>query len=117
MKVFTKTYPQEAEAGISGFRATIKRMFFGFCLPGAVIALATGLYQFMQTGAGYYMKLGWFHTKLTLVVILFVVTFLAAQEVRKIGNSEVLTAKKSIALHAITSACMIAIIFLTILNR
>jgi putative membrane protein len=117
MKIFTKSYSKEAEEGISGFRSTMKRMFYGFCLPGAVIALITGLYQFSERGAEYYMKLGWFHAKLSLVVVLFIMTFLAANEIKKIGNLKVISSKKTIALHAITSACMIAIIFLTILNR
>lgn len=117
MKIFTKSFPKEAEDGIAGFRTTVKRLFYGFCLPGLAVSLGSGLYQFSQRGAAYYMKLGWFHTKLTLVFVLFIVTFLLAQEIKKISAQITISSGKTIALHAISSTCMIIIVFLTILNR
>ncbi len=117
LKIFTNSYPDQAQEGLDNFRIVIKKIYYGFCLPGALITLISGIYQFSLRGAAYYMKLGWFHGKLTLVLILFVVTFMLAQEIKKVTNKQILSKKKTISLHAVSSACMIIIVFLTILNR
>lgn len=116
-KIFTREYPKEASDGLNSFRTTLRKIYFGFSHPGMGIALLTGIYQISSVGFDYYMKLGWFHSKLTLVVILFILTILTGKEIKKITKGEVISAKRAGALHIGTTVCMIAIIFLTILNR
>ena len=117
MKVFSRSLPQEAEEAISAFSTTIKRIFYGFCLPGALISLLTGLYQVFSMGAAYYMRQGWFHGKLTLILLLFIITFFVARELKKIQNQEILSAKRALALHAASAASLILIVFITILFK
>lgn len=96
--------------------SVVRRLYFGFVLAGLLLTVATGLYQLGMGGMGMYFKQGWFHSKLTLVVILFVVTGMLAFEVRKFSAGKILSGGKVMALHGITSICFVVIIFLTLLN-
>lgn len=117
LKIFSRAYPAEASEALDTFRNTLKRVFYGFCIPGLLISLVTGVYQIVQMGMAYYMKQGWFHAKLTLVLLLFVVTLLLAKEMRRIAGRELVPAKRAIVLHAASGASLFAIVFLTILYR
>lgn len=117
LKIFCQEFPAEAESGLNQFRVKISRIFWGFSVAGAAISLVSGVYQFLARGSAYYMKQGWFHGKLTLVLILFVVTFLVAGEVKKIRRGEVLSPGKVRWLHIASSVCLVLIVFLTLIGR
>ena len=117
LKIFCHQLPAEASAGMDGLRKVVKKLMFGFVLPGVVVAIGTGVFQIVTIGMAYYMKQGWFHAKLSLVLILLVVTFLTFQEVMKVKRGEVLAPSRLIMLHVLSSLSLIVIVFLTILSR
>ena len=96
----------------------IRRVFLGFVVSGFVISLLTGIFQ-LETNGGpaVYMKQGWFHGKLTFVCLLVLATALLWGEVVKLKKGRPLSAKKLIAIHAISALSLIAIPFLTFLGR
>ena len=97
--------------------AMVQGLYKGFVLPGLLVAIVSGLYQLTSMGIGVYMKQGWFHGKLTLVVVLLVVTFFVGGEVHKVQRAQKLSAARLIALHALSSVALLGIVFLTILGR
>lgn len=89
----------------------------GYLLPGALITTISGLYQISINGAAYYFKQGWFHGKLTGVVILFIATGLLFAEIRRLSQGlDVRTARLGM-IHGIAGLAFLANIFLTILMR
>jgi len=96
---------------------TIRRIFWGFIIPGAAIVVLSGLHQIGIKGVNFYMAQGWFHTKLTFVVILAVVTFLVGLAVSASSRGEILRPGRLIALHATSGACLLVIVILTMLNH
>lgn len=117
LKIFSAPFSAESKPVLDGFRNIVKRLLYGFIVPGALVSLVSGLYQLFTVGPDVYMKQGWFHSKLTLVAILFVVTFVVAMQVSKAGRGEVLDKGKLMMLHAISSLSLIAIVFLTMISR
>lgn len=95
----------------------IRRAFWGFAVSGAVIALVSGLYQLIIGGVGFYMKQGWFHGKLTLVIVLLVLTVILAVQVAATKRAEPIKIGLVRAVHGITGFCLIVIVFLTFLGR
>ncbi len=89
----------------------------GFILPGAAIALASGLYQLFLMGISYYMKQGWFHGKLTFIIVLLAVTAIVGFEVRKVGSGATPSVKRLGACHGLTSALLVLTIAITYLGR
>lgn len=106
----------EAKAGPS-YAALTKKYWFGMVVPGLIISLATGTYQFLLLGAGYYMKQGWFHGKLTMILVLLAVSFFVAQGVSAARRGESLPAKKFGMLHGVVGSTLLIIVFLTYLGR
>lgn len=105
------------EAGNPGVQSGFKKVFRGFIVPGMILATATGLYQFGLRGASFYMKQGWFHAKITLLLGLFVVTFLVGREIGRAASSGQVDGKKAMMLHGITGAILIAVVFITMVGR
>ena len=117
LKVFCHQFPDEANAAMEGLRKVVKRLMFGFVVPGLLLTCVTGVYQITTMGMAYYMKEGWFHAKLSLVLILLVLTFLTLQEVMKANRKELLAPSRLIMLHVLSSLSLIVIVFLTMLSR
>ncbi len=90
-----------------------KRAFFGYLLPGAIITVVSGLYQLFSLGASLYFKQGWFHTKLTFVVVLLIATALLWIELRR----EQLRGGRLMMIHGIGAAMLLIVVFLTFLSR
>ena len=87
-----------------------RKLLFGWLLPGIIITLVTGIYQFLQVGAAVLMKQGWFHGKLTLVVLLLLASgyvFAKAQS----GKVKFLT-----AIHAFAASALVLISVFTLLK-
>lgn len=94
-----------------------RKLYFGWTLGGLVLTLLTGLYQLIAGGIGYYMKAGWFHGKLTFLIVLLVVTVLLARPVNMVSRGENVHQKNVMALHGVTGLCLIVIVFLTMVGR
>ncbi|MCO6432605.1 MAG: CopD family protein [Deltaproteobacteria bacterium] len=117
MQVLCVEGAASASPALDAFRYMTKRIWYGFVVSGLVIATVSGLYQFLIMGAGYYMKQGWFHGKLTLLVVLYVISWLVGKEVRKTTAGAVLQKKRLVMLHGISSLILVLIVFLTLVGR
>lgn len=106
----------EEKSGPS-YQALTKKYWFGMVIPGLLISVVTGIYQFMIMGADYYMKQGWFHGKLTLIVVLLVVTGIVGNGVSTVRRGEVVPAKKFGMLHGVVGTVLLLIVFLTYMGR
>jgi uncharacterized membrane protein len=95
----------------------IKRGYFGFVVAGAVLSLGSGIYQLLERGIGFYMAQGWFHGKLTLVIVLLVVTVVFGAQVK--GAAAGKTVKPGLVgmMHGVTSGALVLISFLTLVGR
>lgn len=105
------------EAMPDTLRAILKRTWFGFGIGGAVVAVASGLSQLFLGGVSVYMAQGWFHGKLTFVIVLLVVTALVHVTVLGVAAGGSVTKKRAGILHGLTGLSLIVIVFLTILGR
>lgn len=103
--------------GTSAIKTWATRGFFGYIVPGAALALATGIFQISWMGPAYYFSQGWFHTKLTLVVILLIATIVSGVKITALKNNEVVKSATFMALHGLSALILVAAIFLTILGR
>ena len=92
----------------------LKKIFFGWTMAGLVLVTLTGLYQLMIGGGpGVYFEQGWFHGKVTLVIILYIVTFLFSRFISQTQKK----ASTAMMIHGLTGLCLILIILLTFLGR
>lgn len=89
----------------------------GFVLGGLGLALASGLYQLLERGIGFYMKQGWFHGKLTFVLVLLMITVALVPEMKKIERRQPIAQKKMAAFHGLVSLSIVAILCFTYLMR
>jgi len=96
--------------GLDG--AIAKRAFFGYVVAGLVISTLSGLHQWASGGFADYMKQGWFHGKLTLVMILLAVTGMLFVQVGKAQTGQS-NRKLLMAIHGIAALCLVGIVFLT----
>ena len=111
LKIFTN-----AGDGSAALSAMVHRVFHGYVLGGSVIALLTGLYQLFYRGLGFYFAQGWFHGKLTLIVLLIVVTALTFADVNKVKSGVTLSRGRIGAMHGLTGLALLGIVFVTILG-
>ncbi len=95
----------------------VKKIFFGMTLPGLLIVIVSGLYQLGTRGMKFYMTQGWFHIKITLVLLLLIIVGCSFFDILKLKKGQILNKKRLTIFHGLTSLCMIVIIFLTILGR
>lgn len=98
-------------------RAVIKRTWVGFGLGGMGLSLISGTFQLLNRGMSFYMSQGWFHGKLTFIVILLVVTLIVHRNVLSVANGGGVTRKTIGMLHGLSGLSFILIVFLTILGR
>lgn len=97
--------------------ALMRRSYFGFTIAGLVIAAATGIFQIFQSGLDVYMKQGWFHGKLTFLLLLVGVTVAVGLQISKINAGGIVSRKAAGMLHGLTSLAIVAVILLTMLGR
>jgi uncharacterized membrane protein len=117
LRVFCEAYPDAAKDALDQLRAMLKKITYGFLVPGMLLSAISGIYQIIQGGVDTYMKQGWFHTKLTVVIGLIVISVLIIREVIQAGQGQVLSKKKLGILHGLVSLSLIVIVFLTIVGR
>ena len=97
--------------------AKIKRTYFGFIVGGAVLSLLTGLFQLFYRGLGYYLSQGWFHSKITLVVVMIVWTVMVGLIVARAARGIRPTKGRLIFIHGGVSLTTLVIIGLTLFGR
>ena len=117
LKVFAGAPGADGGVALAPARALVKRMWLGYVIPGLLIAVVTGLIQLVTGGIGVYMQQGWFHTKLTFVLVLVGVTVVEWLEVERVSSG--LPSRPAVlgATHGVAAASLFAIVILTILGR
>ena len=110
-KIFTKPSSQQGE-----LPAILGRLLFGYALPGLVLSTITGLYQMGYVGFATYLRQGWFHGKLTLVLLLVVVTGLCFINLRKVRTGAALSSGLVAAMHGLVGFILIAVVFMTVMS-
>lgn len=96
--------------------SVVLRFFSRYTMFGMGLTLVTGFYQLMSMGMAAYMKQGWFHGKLTLVIIAVIATLMfpkAANALKGVGAA----ARTAMTIHGIIGLCLIIIVTLTISFR
>ena len=95
------------------------RLFFFVATPGLAVTWILGLSAFFTGGgvAGYLQGAGWFHAKLTLVVLLTAIhAFMGKQILALRANPGKQNPAKFKALHGITALSMILVIILVVVR-
>jgi uncharacterized membrane protein len=100
--------PADAE-----FAGTIKKTWLLYVIHGLAFTFISGFYQLFSGGIGTYMKQGWFHSKLTFVLVLFVATVMLGLQMRRIGSGEVVSAKALRWVQILTAFSFVIIVFMT----
>ncbi len=95
--------------------STSKRIFYGYVLGGFVISLLSGLHQWASGGFATYLSQGWFHSKLTMVAVLLVMTVMLGGQVKKSLAGQP-NPKLLMAIHGISGLCLVGIVFLTMVR-
>lgn len=104
-------------AQAAGLPRIVRRVWFGFIIPGLVITLLTGGLQLSLGGVDVYMKQGWFHGKLTFVMLLLAATVITGLEVSKANHKVALSPGKLHMAHGIAALSLILIVLLTMVGR
>jgi uncharacterized membrane protein len=95
----------------------IKRGYFGFVISGLTLTLLTGLYQIFARGMAFYMAQGWFHGKLTLVLVLIVASVVFGAQVKAAVDGRTVKAGTVGMIHGLASATLVLVAFLTLVGR
>lgn len=100
---------------------SVRKGFFGYFLPGLLMALVSGIFQFSQN-AGVYLKQGWFHGKLLFIVVLLIASAMLLIEFKKLSSNQEspkknLNVKALNVIQALASASLVLISFLTMVLR
>lgn len=102
-----------AHASNAAVQTLSKKTLFGYILPGVIITLVTGLHQLVGGGVGVYMKQGWMHAKLTLILLLLWSTITMFIDLIAMSRGENVNLKHGTLHHAITAFCLLVILILT----
>lgn len=95
-----------------GMAVAVRRVFWGYLIPGFVLTLITGLYQFDIGGRTAYFSQGWFHGKLLFLVVLVVITVLLATDVKRYAGAERVSPGRLMAIHGTAALSLILIMIL-----
>lgn len=107
----------QTSGGEGGERVRIaRRLWLGYVLPGAAITILSGLHQLGVRGFSFYFSQGWFHSKITAVVILLVVTFLFGRQLSRIQSGQAANKGQLMMIHGTSALLLIVIVFLTKLS-
>ncbi len=94
-----------------------KKTAFGVVLPGLVLSIVTGLYQLVSMGMASYFSRGWFHGKLTLVMVLLGITIYCFLKLPRVATLSESMRATFLKLHIGSALIFIVVVFLTILGR
>ena len=94
------------------------RGFTGYVLPGAVVTVVTGLYQILNGGGfAFYFAQGWFHSKVTLILLMLGATVLFGIKTKAMGRGATVSKGVMMAIHGIAGLMLIGGVLLTVLGR
>ena len=110
-KLFTAAIPKD-----ESLAKLLGRIYYGYVVPGFLLALITGIVQLSYRGAQFYLAQGWFHAKLGLVLLLIVVTAVSFYDLKKVRSGKTLSRARVAALHGIVGLVLLVVVFLTVLN-
>lgn len=99
------------------YKRFIRKFWFVSVVPGLVLVLASGAYQFFIMGIPYYMSQGWFHGKLTFLIVLFVLTAITWTDVDAVSRGKAVSVKRYSAFHGIIGGLFLLILILTYIGR
>lgn len=69
-RLFVYHAMSDDQASKERFKIMERKLFYGIMTPGAILTVIFGLSMIWHNGWDIYIRAGWMHTKLTLVVIL-----------------------------------------------
>lgn len=98
-------------------KSAVKRTLFAFVIPGFAVTLLSGLHQFAARGAAFYMQQGWFHTKLTLLLILIALTAFVYRDSANFLADRAPTLGRIKLYHILSGVLLLAIVLTTMLGR
>ena len=81
-----------------------------FIKIGFIVALLTGLAQMLLGGVGTYFKQGWFHMKLTLLIVLIAMTFVLLGKLNNYIAGKIPTEKSLLMVHIVSATSMLLIV-------
>lgn len=110
---FMRLFCPNAEGATSALAGTIRKNWYLYVIHGLLFTVLSGFYQLMLGGVAVYMKQGWFHGKLTLIIVLLLTTALAGAELRKIGHGEKTSPSRLRLIQIVSAISFVAIIFMT----
>lgn len=90
----------------------LKKSWHFYVIHGIGITLLTGLFQLFMGGVGEYMKQGWFHTKLTFVLVLVATTIVLGLQISRISRGERASANALRWVQILSSISLVVIVFL-----
>lgn len=94
------------------------RGFLGYILPGALLTVITGLYQILA-GVGFagYFAQGWFHGKVTLILLMFGATVVFGVKCSALSRGGLVTKGSLMAIHGIAALMLVGGVLLTMTGR
>ena len=111
----------DPSANSAALNATVRVIFFGFVVAGLAISLTSGMLQLLSyrgpDSLVIYMKQGWFHAKLTFVVLMLIVTAVVWQSVNQVTRGQAVARSKLTLLHILCGTSLLAIVTLTLVGR
>ncbi|MBI4516843.1 MAG: CopD family protein [Deltaproteobacteria bacterium] len=106
---------EEAPA-VPALRRVEGRLFSSIVNPSAAVVLVTGL-LILLSAPGVYLKAHWFHLKLSLAVILFVLHLRIFRRMLALhAQPEAVPARSFLTLHLIAAAAVVAVVILVIVQ-
>jgi uncharacterized membrane protein len=94
------------------------RAFVGYIVPGALLTVLTGLYQILS-GVGFagYFAQGWFHGKVTLILLMFGATVVFGVKCSALSRGESVRKGSLMAIHGIAALMLLGGVLLTMTGR
>lgn len=109
---FAQIFSQPGDANEKS-RAVLRKSWWLYVIHGVGFTLLTGFYQLYSGGIGNYMKQGWFHTKLTFVLLIAVATIMFGLQMAKISRSEAVSSKSLRIIQILAAVSFVVIVFVT----
>lgn len=104
------------QISIERFKIMERRLFYGITWPSAIVTTLLGFWL-MTFNPGYYLKAGWFHAKLTLVVLLWFYHFACGHYLKQFAvNNNRKSAKFYRVFNELTLFLLLGIVLLVVLK-
>jgi len=94
----------------------LHRLWSRFGGIGFVLVLLSGFYQLFARGVAFYMQQGWFHGKLTAVLVLVVLSGVFHVSLHKLQSGEQPKASTIHIVHGLTGLLLLVIVFSTFIG-